>query len=281
MKKIRTGKLNPNALELPIEVQPIDRAKTVTLKRLNFLLGFIEEKKPEVLQRYVANLQSWYNFLSKSSLVSTSGIDTESLLVDMPKLAAYPNVTKAYLEYYLELLDPKSSDWTKEIITVPNGNYLKAYLYPRYYNLKVLTETLGREEAIKLWKEYITRYIIYDTPQPNPPISAEELLTRRSSGREDSEWVVVHGVIAPGKYAYKNENCPWVDAMEELPDKELNYLVCCYGDYQGAASRYENIVFTMEHTIAEGDPYCSRVMHDTRVDWVLDHPPKEFWDKFN
>jgi len=28
----------------------------------------------------------------------------------------------------------------------------------------------------------------------------------------------------------------------------------------------------MEHTIAQGDPYCSR------VDWNLAHPPKEFWD---
>ncbi len=34
----------------------------------------------------------------------------------------------------------------------------------------------------------------------------------------------------------------------------------------------------MEHTIAQGDPYCSRVIHDTRVDWNLAHPPKEFWD---
>ena len=281
MEKIRTGKLNPRALELPIEVQPIERAKRVTLKRLNYLLGFIEEKNPEAIQRYVANLQSWYNFLTKSDLVGTCDVDLESLLSDMPNLAAYPNVTKAYLEYYLELLDPKSPDWTKKVITVPNANYLKAYLYPRYYNLKVLTETMGRKEAIKAWKEYITTYIIYDRPQPNPPISAEELFTRRSSGREDSEWVIVYGIIADGKFAYKNENCPWVDAMEELPDREFKYLVCCYGDYQGAASRYENIVFTMEHTIAEGDPYCSRVMHDTRVDWVLDHPPKEFWDDFN
>jgi hypothetical protein len=35
---------------------------------------------------------------------------------------------------------------------------------------------------------------------------------------------------------------------------------------------------TMEHTIAQGDQYCSRVLHDTRVDWNLKHPPKEFWD---
>ena len=30
----------------------------------------------------------------------------------------------------------------------------------------------------------------------------------------------------------------------------------------------------------EGDPYCSRVLHDTRVDYDLRHPQKEFWDNF-
>ncbi len=69
--------------------------------------------------------------------------------------------------------------------------------------------------------------------------------------------------------------------MKQLPDQELKYYVCCYGDYEYARSYGENIVLTMEHTIAEGAPYCSRVLHDTRVDWKLEHPPKEFWDNFN
>ena len=34
----------------------------------------------------------------------------------------------------------------------------------------------------------------------------------------------------------------------------------------------------MDHTIAEGDPYCSCVVHDTRIDWNLTHPSKEYWD---
>jgi hypothetical protein len=157
---------------------------------------------------------------------------------------------------------------------------LKALLYPNYYNLKVLIETLGREEAIKIWKQYITCYIIDNGPEDSPPVSAEELLEGRSSRNMDSEWVVVHGIIADGKYAYKNENCPWVNAMKELSDSEIKYYVCCYGDYQHATTRNKNLVLTMEHTIAEGDPYCSRVLHDTLVDWMLEHPPKEFWDEF-
>ena len=34
---------------------------------------------------------------------------------------------------------------------------------------------------------------------------------------ELSEWVIVRGMIADGKYAYRNDNCLWVDALEDLP----------------------------------------------------------------
>ncbi|GAH04656.1 unnamed protein product, partial [marine sediment metagenome] len=54
--------------------------------------------------------------------------------------------------------------------------------------------------------------------------------------------------------------------------------VCCYGDYEKFKNYHDSIILTMEHTIAQGDPYCSRVLHDTRVDWDLHHPPKSFWD---
>ncbi len=86
------------------------------------------------------------------------------------------------------------------------------------------------------------------------------------------------GLINEGKYFYRNNNCTWIEAMKELPDSELKYYTCCYGDYQSVKVHNKNFILTMEHTIAQGDPYCSRVIHDTRVDWNLAHPPKEFWD---
>ena len=250
MEKIRTGRFNPDALETPVEVHPIERAQQVTLKRLNYLIGFINEKQPEVTERYVSNLLSMYLSLSKKDLINSQGIDFPQIIKDMDNLEHYPDTAKAYMNYYLELLAPKPvEDWTNK--------------------------------AIKHWKEYITLYIIDNRPR-NPVTGVEKLFERRTAeDRRDSEWVIVHSIIAPGKYAYKNENCAWVEAMEELPDTEFKYLVCCYGDFQHATTSFENIVLTMEHTIAEGDPYCSRVLHDTRVDWKLHHPPKEFWDEFN
>ena len=93
---------------------------------------------------------------------------------------------------------------------------------------------------------------------------------------------IVHSMLEEGKYAFKNENCPTcADAMIDLPDVEFKYLAVCYGDYEKFRAYYSDyLILTMEHTIIEGDPYCSRVLHDTRIDYDLSHPPKEFWDNF-
>jgi hypothetical protein len=94
-----------------------------------------------------------------------------------------------------------------------------------------------------------------------------------------SDWEIVHAMIADGKYALRNDNCVFLTAIgDDLPDTELKYYVCCYGDYENFKIHHDSVILTMEHTIAQGDPYCSRVMHDTRVDWDLRHPPKSFWD---
>ncbi len=94
-----------------------------------------------------------------------------------------------------------------------------------------------------------------------------------------SDWEIVHGMAGDGKYAFRNDTCVFINAIgEDLPDLELKYYVCCYGDYEKFKNYHDSIILTMEHTIAQGNPYCSRVLHDTRVDWDLRHPPKSFWD---
>ena len=70
-----------------------------------------------------------------------------------------------------------------------------------------------------------------------------------------------------------------MDAITDFEDTEVKYHICCYGDYQGIKTLNPAFVLTMEHTIAEGDRYCSRIVHDPRVDWDLRHLPQSFWDE--
>ena len=284
MKKHRLGKLNPNTLEKLEEVQPFDFARREPLKRLNFILNFLNERNPDAVGKFVKNLEEHYKKLVKEDIIIKRNIDLKEVFVDFDFLEKYSSLAKLSLNYFLELHQiPEKVDWMKDKIKIPSRNQLLSFLHPRYYNLLSLIETIGREDAIKLYKQYVPHYYIERRKgQENGHPDIKSLYEDRIKPKEQpSDWVVVVALLNEGKYAFKNENCMWVDVLADLPDTEIKYYICCYGDYEAAKFSNDNFILTMEHTIAQGDPYCSRVYHDTRVDYDLRHPKKEFWDKFN
>jgi hypothetical protein len=283
MSFARTGEHRSNALEVPIEIDPIEKLRKLPLKRLDYLIRFIKEKKPEILSTFIGDLTSKYASLNKGVYASKSSLDIEEILSDLPDLGENVDLAGALVDYYLQTLQlPQDTELNNGKVHVATRYELRSFLLPRYYNLLTLVDILGRADAIAFYKRFFTQYFI-DKRDPDRKRydSLEELYEERRSreAEEPSAWVIVRGMLADGKYAYRNDNCLWVDALEDLDDSELKYYICCYGDYEGARNHHESIVLTMEHTIAEGDPYCSRVLHDTRVDWDLRHPPKEFWDR--
>jgi hypothetical protein len=221
--------------------------------------------------------------LTKTDYIKENSVNLSELLAEFENLADYPILMNAAMNYYFQVLDfSAESKWDENIVVV-NRNYHQSFLHPRYYNLLTLIETVGREKAISLWKRFFTEFVIYDrVPREEPFVDLETWFAERQAAVDEdnpSDWVIVRGMIAEGKFAFRNDNCYWVESLDDLPDPEIKYYICCYGDYEGARDHHESIVLTMEHTIAKGDPYCSRVMHDTRVDYDLRHPPKEFWDE--
>jgi len=284
MKKYRLGVLNPKTLEKLEEIQPFEYARKEPLKRLNYILGFIKERNPDSLAQFVKTLEEKYKTLVKEDIITEKKIDVKDVFADFAFLEKYSSLAKISLNYYLQLHEiPDNVNWKKDKIKIPSRNQLLSFLHPRYYNLISLIETIGREDAIKLYKQYVTHYFIEGRKGRESTVpDVKTLFENRIKPKEEpSDWVIVTALLSEGKYAYKNENCMWVEALKDLPDSEIKYYICCYGDYEDVKFRNENFVFTMEHTIAQGDPYCSRVIHDTRVDYDLRHPPKEFWDKFN
>ena len=208
------------------------------------------------------------------------------LLEDKPLLKLYPKLAGYVLNYYLHLLQiSETPDWTTDRIKIPQRAFFRSFLLPRYHNLRILIKTLGRKQAINIYKKYVS-YFFIQLGKPDTPSDFVNLRQHYEKvsqpGSPPSDWVTVRGLMDNGKYFFMNENCLWVDALPEIEDKELMYLICCYGDYQSIQRNYNpHIILTMEHTIAQGDPYCSRVLHDTREDWDLKHPKREFWDELH
>ena len=71
------------------------------------------------------------------------------------------SLAKNNLNYFLSLLGLSSdSDWVKEKLKVTNRNSFRSYALPSYQNLVALAETFGKEDAIKLYKIFITEYVL-------------------------------------------------------------------------------------------------------------------------
>ena len=158
-------------------------------------------------------------------------------------------------------------------------------MIPKYYNLHVLAETIGREEAFQLYKFYVTKFI-NDNLSPNRKIFDTMEAFKEHFEKDKKEvtigWYGLLSEVKNGKFFFRKDNCSWAEVLMDLPDKEIKYFICCYGDFQAAITRSnESFILTMKHTVVEGAPYCDCIYHDTSVDWDLTHPPKKFWDNIN
>lgn len=278
-----TGVYNPDALNALQEVQPLEFAVSSPIKRLDFIIGFLRKKKPEIILTYVEKLEETYRRSVTKSYIEKSDLNLKEILSNFPNLKEFPGLAENNLNLYLNLLEIEDdSNWIKDKISVPQKNFLKAFLGVKYYNVEGLAKAIEREEAIQLYKNYITEYIIdyyKDTEDNVEDLNA--LWERYFDNFEENEsehWLVIQSKPNEGKMIYRKEVCLWNEAMKEFPDKEFKYLACCYGDFQGAKRENKHFVLTMNHTIVKGDPYCSCIFHDTRINWDLTHPLKEFWD---
>ncbi len=285
MKFVQTGTFRENYLEEIVDFKPLENIENMFLEKLDYFIGFVSKEKPEIITKYVNNLVKKYQGLVEDNLFEKPSEKIKKILVKYIYLNQYPDLIKVSLNYFIHLLQAKEKDvLDMPEVKISRKALIQAWIYHSYYFLQALTETIDREEAVKLFKHYITNYYLEHPPTSRGEfVSLEKRLEDRTSGdTTSSEWVLVHTMLEDGKYAFKNKNCPTLaDTMVDLTDVELKYLVACYGDYQKfRGTTNENIILTMEHTIIQGDSYCSRVLHDTRVDYDLRHPPKEFWDNF-
>jgi hypothetical protein len=291
MEVIKIGKINPKAFDKLTEVQPYkhvmhmannERNNFACLKRLDYLLGFIKKSNQSIIQKYIKNLETEFEKLATKEFLSSNDKIISKMLKELEFLKQNSQLVKHILNYSFQLLNlSKEISSLDEKFEVTQYNYMRSFLIPNYYYLHVLIQTIDREEAIGLFKEYISQFLVDNKVTVETKFkSLEDSYERiKKSVNNPSDWVGLYGKLSRGKLFYRNDNCLWIEVLTDLPDSEIKYCICCYGDYQIARTyRNEHIVLTMEHTIAEGDKYCSRVIHDTRFDWNLKHPPQEFWD---
>ncbi len=165
MKFQEYGSYAPETLKNLEEIQPLEIAQKSSLSRLNYFIGFFKEKRPKDFEKYLKNLKKKYVSLVKKDYCDKRKFDVTKSLEELTNLQNYKKLVTDSINYVLQLLElPDDVDWVNEKVKVPLGNYFKSFLVPRYQNAAVFSDTIGREEGIKLYKIYRTEYVKFSIP---------------------------------------------------------------------------------------------------------------------
>ena len=284
MKFYKKGKKDPGIMEKEIEIKPVSIISSGVLMKLDYFVGRLHAHFPNQFDQILESLLQNYQDEIELDYIDDLSANLPELVSDYDELKKYLEFTKLYLNYFIQLLKlPENYDWESNHAKVKIRDYYRSNLQPSYVFLTALTAAVGRQAAISFYKQAETGYA-KQAEMDSMDYQGMESVEKRwrkiyiDEGKANST-EATFGLISEGKFAYRIDNCLLAESIAHNPDKELKYIVCCYKDFENAKSFYnENVVLTMEHTIAGEDEYCSGVLHDTLIDWDLKHPPKEFWD---
>lgn len=262
------------------KIKPVEYFENI-YKRLDFLLGYIKNNENK-FKDYVNRLIDDFQCLIKISSAGDYKIDNLSkynnLKSNMELVRLHGDLMRQELGISMEQAN------SIDEIEIPSRYYWRGIILPRYYQLVALIKILGRYEAIKLFKDYVDQYYIYIKSTFEHYDSLDEFYNKRIGDKRkstDNEFAVVYSTVENGVYIIRIDNCPAVESLDGIDDKELIYTIMCYPDYQHAKIINENFLMTRNSTIAEGGPYCDKVFHDTRIDKDLKHFSNEFFDSMS
>jgi hypothetical protein len=262
-------------------IEQDDIETTIDLKKmLGFLMGSlndflagVEKRKPEIIEAYKEALKG-----QLQGQLGEPGYDVSTLEVPFiqEEIANYDELQLLNLRTLLQLwgvpenhsADKLDTTWSKVI---------KARLIPAFYRAKALVEVMGREPAIKFFKEYIdarTKEVI------KPDLEMKDLnpiLEKWLAPQDSPPYSVIYCRIGEGKLAWRNDKCMFQETLLPFNDPELTYVVVCYADKPAFEARNPNFVFTRTTTLGEGGPYCDNCLHDKRHVAEIEHPSQEFF----
>lgn len=279
MKFTHIGECRPEIMDEKIEeYQPLEYAQ-LRLKSFDHLLGVLKAQQPKRLIEYLTNLEARYHQLVKSDYLSLSDADVSPLISELTHLSGHPLLARLYLNYSFQLLQlAKETKWKSTKVEVTLRTFMRSRYIPIYTNLLVLTETLPRDKAIQLYKDHINNYMRMRIADMDDRFQTLEELREMLLGM--GEWGVVGNVgeVEDGKLIMRRDTCLHHALLADIPDEELKFLVCCFGDYEGVRSFNKHFKLTMSSTLVAGDSYCDCVYYDTRITKNFTHPSKEFFD---
>lgn len=251
-----------------------------TLLALDRLLVYLAEHKADILDDFITGLTSKYRSEASNSFDNFTSLKLSNK-ASITMLADLPDLTEACTDLCLTLLNvPEGYTWRPQELELFQIDDFRARYIPRYYQAKLLTELMVREEAIKLLKNfYDFSASTYRTVKRHENITSiyEDDAKR---GAEERGFVWISALLNEGKMAGKTDVCLVHEALKGFKDPELAYIIGCHADFVVIQMMNENFVLTRSSTLMDG-PFCESCVHDTRVVSKIEHPSREFFEKLD
>ena len=262
-----------------------DRKKTINwvdqlsrhMGALDRFLRHIHKNKPELYSIYVKALEKRFHHLILTPIQILEILPFPKLQEIIHKCDELQKLILTYVFQLLEIPDSISS----ETIEIPWFNFDKSNAYPFYYRVLVLSELIGKQQAIEYVKNYTDEFMqTFFEADPQLDDLDQDWETEYPfevyDPTDDIRFRLSKGIMGA-----RVDECIKHDIMKPLNDPELSYVVCCYGEIAHTHAVRPHVVYTRTTSLIQGGPYCDNCFHDKRYVKNIKHPDKEFWESLS
>jgi len=271
--------------DLEIKFNPYEFAESNLFKKISNIFGYIKKNRSDIYSEFIKRLSYSKENLPKKEFFNNKTTEIVERINQSEFLTENQDLVLRYLNAFIETQGITDKEyWQKEEIEIPARNFVHSANNLSYLILSALVDTIGKDEAIKLYKETVDNYVhLFDTNQVNIFTDLEDMRQKFIRWTENSPYgrVRLLSTVEKGQWMKICKNCEKVQNLDNLDklDGDLMYAISCYCHEPLAKMWNENFVLTLEQSIAKGDTFCSYVYHDRSIVDRIEHPPREFFEK--
>ncbi len=261
----------------------LDEVVSENLRRVETVLKYLKELRPEILGEYIPALTKRYEESRMRKTPEYQDRSFSELGQEHKMLTANPALRKTVIQWTLAELDPfESISIGEPEIEVLLLNYNRASEVLRYHRVMALIELLGREEGIQLWKDLVYK-ATDDARRENPeevwpPIQEIADGWRQFGETTDIDHDFTVAQFDEHKVLLKFNRCPVYEAVKHLADPEVAYLATCWTSHPDNASlkRYGLKRRKLTPQTLHTHPFCIEFFWNSDVHPDIELPDKEF-----
>ncbi|MHA2314826.1 MAG: hypothetical protein ACXACF_06010 [Candidatus Hermodarchaeia archaeon] len=247
------------------------------------ILKILGEIKPEIEEDYIVSLEKRLQNEIKDYRVDSSKFSLEATQLDSPVLSKFENLVQLVVQYTCKHLDlPSMYILENKEIETTSLNRLKATERLPYHRVKALTEILGKEEGVSLWKEILNQTLIEERHETDQISKKQKTISAAKASQLNIKYWSDLGladftvaILDEHKVLYRFDRCLVPEALKDFNDPDIAYLATCYiGDtpeYNKGRYRKLRRTQTLHHC-----EFCDELYWDSDVHTNPEQPSLNF-----